>query len=47
MKEGGHTENDQQKADELNSFFGSVFTEEKDHDFRECEVPTEEKLLVQ
>ena len=44
MKDGGHTENDQQKADELNSFFGSVFTEEKDHVFPECEKPTDVKL---
>ena len=44
MKGGGTTEGDQQKADELNTFFGSVFTEENDQNFPECTSSTDKKL---
>ena len=43
-KDGGTTEGDQEKADELNKFFGSVFTEERDESFPECEKVTDNML---
>ena len=43
-KGGGYTEGDQQKACELNSFFGSVFTQESDGELPQCDYSIDQTL---
>ena len=43
-KDGGYTSGDKQKAEVLNSFFGSVFTKENNGDLPECNYPVDHTL---